>query len=106
LFGFSIKGQTGDVVSCINTAWLGEKTERVRTGQILEMRITFLAALPDGPHQVQIGISDSKLTRFHDLVEDVVQFSVQGSRCRVGTADLQGEMRYRLLDRSDLQETA
>jgi len=97
VLGFAIKGHDGQVVYSVNTNWLSIRTERVYPGQMIEMRVPLVAALPNGRYSIGVGVSDRELTVFHDSVDHVAKFVVHGSACRNGVADLQGRISYRVV---------
>jgi ABC-type polysaccharide/polyol phosphate transport system ATPase subunit len=100
VFGMAVKSDDGVMISSINTAWLGRATQSLSAGQIVELRMPFVAALRNGRYQVQIGIGAGQTGGFHDLVDGLLAFVVHGSPCRDGVADLQGQVTHRLLDPS------
>ncbi len=103
--GMALKSEDGSVVYSINTNWLGLRTESVRAGQIIEMRVPLTIALRNGRYSVQVGVLDRDLTVFHDLVDHVVKFVVHGSACRHGHADLHGRISYQILPGGDARGT-
>ncbi len=104
-FGVGIKAEDGSMVYTINNNWLGLSTETVHPGQILEVRVPFLAALRDGNYELQVGIMPREMGTFYDYVECATSFAVQGSPCLMGAADLQGQMSYRIFsDANDERE--
>ncbi|MEO8601015.1 MAG: ABC transporter ATP-binding protein [bacterium] len=107
ILGFAIKAEDGSVVYADNTDWLGVRTERLRAGQVIEIRARFVGALRNGRYTVQVGLANSESTAFFDLVDGVAGFVVHGSLCRqpgadllgrVSHADLQGRMAWRVVD--------
>lgn len=99
IYGMAVKGDDGVMVSSLNTDWLDSATQDLLAGQIVEVRMPFVAALRNGRYQVQIGIG-SRHGGFHDLVDGLLAFVVYGSPCRDGVADLQGRIAHRLVDPS------
>ena len=97
VIGIAVAAEDSSTVYSINTEWLGQRTQFVRAGQIIEMRVPIVAALPNGRYKIRAGALDENMTVFHDLLDDVVRFVVHGSLCRHGVADLQGRITYRLL---------
>jgi lipopolysaccharide transport system ATP-binding protein len=106
ILGMAIKGDDGVMVSSANTEWLGLPTQTLHAGEIVELRMTFVAALRNGRYGVQIGIGARQGGGFHDLVDGLLGFIVHGSPCRDGVADLQGQVAYRLVDPGAQADTA
>jgi ABC-type polysaccharide/polyol phosphate transport system ATPase subunit len=97
VIGIAIGGEDGSTVYSINTGWLNRKTEHMAAGRVVEMRIPFVAALPNGRYTVRAGVLDRDMTKFHDVIENTFRFVVHGSPCRNGSTDLQGEISYQVL---------
>jgi ABC-type polysaccharide/polyol phosphate transport system ATPase subunit len=95
--GIALVAEDGSVAYSINTAWLGTQTERVNAGQILEMRVPFIAALSNGRYTIRTGAMDQDMTKFYLVVDQATRFVVHGSPCRNGVADLQGRLTYQVL---------
>ena len=103
--GFALSAEDGSTVYSINTNWAGRRTERVRAGQWIEMRVPFVAALPNGRYRVRAGALDQGMTLFHDLLDGVAEFVVHGSAVRDGLSDLQGQVGFRVFDgEADVEE--
>ena len=94
VFGVAVKADDDAVVYAMNTQWLGVGTGVLHAGQIVEMRVPFVAALRNGRYSVQVGIADRHTTTFYDLVDRVTHFVVHGSLCRQPGADLQGRLSH------------
>lgn len=94
--GLSVVAEDGTVAYSINTHWMGTRTERVATGRILEMRVPFVAALPNGRYTVRAGTSNQDMTIVQLLVDEAIRFVVHGSPCRHGFSDLQGRITYQV----------
>jgi lipopolysaccharide transport system ATP-binding protein len=100
--GFALTSEDGATVYSINTGWTGRRTELVRAGQWIEMRVPFIVALPNGRYRVRAGALDQNMTVFHDLLDGVLDFVVHGSAVRHGVSDLQGQVGYRVFGEADL----
>jgi lipopolysaccharide transport system ATP-binding protein len=105
VIGLALSAEDGSTVYSINTSWLGRKTERVRAGQVIEMRMPFVAALPNGRYSVQAGVADRHMIGVYDLADGIATFVVHGSLCRYGVVDLQGQIQYRVLATEDVTPT-
>jgi hypothetical protein len=97
VIGIAIGAEDGSTVYSINTNWLGAKTERLGAGSVVEMRVPFVATLPNGRYAVRAGAGNRDMTKYHDLVDNVFRFVVHGSPCRHGSTDLQGAITYQVL---------
>jgi hypothetical protein len=98
VIGFALSAEDSSTVYSINTGWTGRRTERVRAGQWIEMRVPFIAALPNGRYRVRAGALDQGMTTFHDLLDGVAEFVVHGSAVRHGMCDLQGQVGFRVFE--------
>jgi lipopolysaccharide transport system ATP-binding protein len=97
VFGIAIRDDRGAYVYTINTLWMGRRAGTVHAGDVIEVRIPFLAALRNGSYAVDAAVTDESGSRFHDWVHGAVNFSVGGSSCRDGLVDLQGDIAWRTL---------
>jgi lipopolysaccharide transport system ATP-binding protein len=110
IMGLGLHSEAGVLVYAANTKWVGVRTETVRAGQRIEMRVPLVAALRNGRYAVQVGIADRYSTTFHDVIDGVAGFVVHGSACRqeadfegrLSHADLQARFATRLLDDDEL----
>jgi lipopolysaccharide transport system ATP-binding protein len=100
-FGVAIVSEDGTVVYSTNTSWLGARTDPVRPGDVVEVRMDFAALLPNGKYEIRAAVADQRLTTYHDVRNEVAHFVIHGSRCRHGVADLQGQMTHRVLVAGD-----
>jgi ABC-type polysaccharide/polyol phosphate transport system ATPase subunit len=106
IMGLGLHSEYGVLVYAANTKWFGARTETVRAGQRIEMRVPLVAALRNGRYTVQVGIADRYSTTFHDVVDGVAAFVVHGSACRqeadfegrISHVDLQARFATRVLD--------
>lgn len=94
VLGMAIGAEDGSTAYSVNTSWLNRKTEHVGAGRIVEMRVPFNAALPNGRYIVRAAALDREMTKFHDMLDDLFRFVVHGSPCRHGFSDLQGDITY------------
>jgi ABC-type glutathione transport system ATPase component len=97
VFGVALVAEDGSVLYSVNTNWVGTRTERLRCGQDVEVRVLITAALRNGRYGIQGGSANRDLTQTHDLVDGIATLVVHGSRVRHGAADLQGRISYRLI---------
>jgi ABC-type polysaccharide/polyol phosphate transport system ATPase subunit len=98
VLGWALSGEDGTTVYSLNTHWLGQRTARLRNGQILELRAPFVANLPNGRYRARSGAMDENMTTFHDALDGIADFVIYGSACRHGFADLQGELHHRVVE--------
>src|SRR5262245_11632632 len=104
VFGFGLKqiGSLGrHVVYTINNDQLGIPSGRFASGDRVELRISFTAALMNGHYTLFVMIAPRTTGQdgapFHDWINDFVGFSVEESRSYEGLADLDAEFRCDLL---------
>ncbi len=98
ILGFAMKSEDGTLVWSVNTHWDGTRTQDMRAGQIVEMRVPFLAALANGRYSVQAGAGNRHVTLFYDVLEFATTFVVHGSPARYSIADLMGRVTYRMVE--------
>jgi hypothetical protein len=90
----------GHVIYSTNNHLLGQPLGALRAGDRLVLRFAFQAALLDGHYALHV-IAASAATGTIDIfdwINDYVTFSVEGSRCHEGLADLGAEVRCELID--------
>jgi ABC-type polysaccharide/polyol phosphate transport system ATPase subunit len=104
--GFAVKTDDGSVVYSYNTHWQGSRTERVRAGQLIEMRAPLIAALRNGRFYLGFGVANTASTVMYDQIDRAANFVVHGSRVRHGIADLQGQVEFRIADDAAAQSAA
>jgi len=95
VFGIAIRDSTGGYVYAINTLWLGQPTGRVHAGDVIEVRVPFLAALRNGSYAVDAAVTDRTAAIVHDWAHGTVHFAVSGSVCQDGSVDLRADMTLR-----------
>ncbi len=86
----------GHVIYSTNNQLLGRPLGTLRPGDRLVMRFAFQAALLDGHYALHV-IAASAATgdiEIFDWINDYVTFTVEGSRCHEGVADLGAEFHY------------
>jgi lipopolysaccharide transport system ATP-binding protein len=98
VFGFGLKAEDGALVYSFNTHWQGTRTQVMRVGQCVELRVPLVAALRNGRYDIQIGAGNRDMTVVHDLVDRAASLVIHGSLARDGVADLQAQMNYRIVD--------
>ena len=98
VLGFALKSEDGAIVYSANTNWHGMTTGRVRAGQSVELRATFMVPLRNGSYGVQFCIADRGLTKFHDAYDRAASIVIHGSRTLDGVADLHARLDYRVLE--------
>jgi ABC-type polysaccharide/polyol phosphate transport system ATPase subunit len=81
---------TEGYVYAVNTQDLETTIGTLHTGEVLEARLGFVAALRNGRYTLDAVVADRSGTVFHDWVNEVAGFEVTGSICRDGSVDLQG----------------
>jgi hypothetical protein len=80
------------------------RTGDLHAGDLIEVRIPFLAALRNGTYGVQAAVADRLTTTFHDISDShFIAFVVHGSQCRDGAADLQARMHCRVLSADEIR---
>ena len=90
VFGFVVKqlgGFGGHTVYTTNSLLLGARTGAFAGGARTEVRFPFTAALMNGQYSVQVAAADAAGTLL-DWVNDFLTFTVEGSACWEGVADL------------------
>ncbi len=95
--GLAVKSEDGTSVWSVNTHWDGTRTQDVRAGQQVEMRVPFVAALANGRYSVQAGAANHQMDLIYDVLELATTFVVHGSSARHSIADLMGRVTYRIV---------
>ena len=106
VLGFAVKSDDGTVVYSFNTNWQGTRTERMRSGQCVELRAAFTAPLRNGRYDIQMAAADRDLTKLHDALDRAASIVIHGSRVRHGLTDLQARLEYRMLDDAPSESAA
>lgn len=99
VFGIGLTTEDGTVLYSVNTNWEGTRTQQLRGGQRVEVRVPLMLALRNGRYAIQVGAAHRDLSDVHDLVDRMATLVVHGSRVRHGLTDLQGRVTYRVLER-------
>ncbi len=95
VFGIALRDSKGVYVYAINTLWLGQSTGRVHAGDLIEVRVPFLAALRNGAYAVDAAVTDRTAAVVHDWTHGAVHFTVSASVCQDGIVDLRADMMVR-----------
>lgn len=98
VFGLVMRDTKGRFVYVVNTLWLGIRTGRFRAGQVVEVRIPFVATLRNGNYAVDAAAADHSGLVVHDWVHNAIDFAVTGSLCRDGAVDLRAEFSWRVVE--------
>ncbi len=98
VFGIALLAEEGTVLYSVNTHWDGTRTQQLRGGQRVEVRVPLTAALRNGRYAIQVGAANRDLTDLHDRVDSIASLVVHGSRARQGLTDLQGRVTYRIVE--------
>ena len=98
VFGVGLAAEAGTVLYSVNTHWDGTRTQQLRGGQRVEVRVPMMVALRNGRYAIQVGAAHRDLSDMHDMVDCIATLVVHGSRARHGLTDLQGRVTYRVVD--------
>lgn len=98
VFGFGVRQlgpKGGHTLYSINNQLLGLTIGEFQPGDALDIRIPFTAMLVNGDYSITVAIAERRGEvdgwMYHDWITDFLTFSVDGSRCQEGQADLHAE---------------
>jgi ABC-type polysaccharide/polyol phosphate transport system ATPase subunit len=104
VFGFGIRqlgALAGHTLYSINNDLLGIRSGRFEPGDQVDIFMPFTAALMNGHYAITVAITERGAAlndwKIHDWITDFVTFSVEGSRCFEGLADLLADFRCEVL---------
>lgn len=82
----------GQVIYSTNTVLLGQPLGRLTPGEHLHIEVPFTVGLANGHYSLTVAVANPRDGTVYDWINHLVTFSVDGSCCGEGVADLGAEL--------------